>query len=29
MPATGEWMNRPANLEITIPPLGAVVLRRG
>ncbi|HEX9195144.1 MAG TPA: 1,4-alpha-glucan branching protein GlgB [Azonexus sp.] len=24
----GEWMNRPANLEITIPPLAAVVLRR-
>ncbi|MGA9395772.1 MAG: 1,4-alpha-glucan branching protein GlgB [Azonexus sp.] len=23
----GEWMNRPANLEITIPPLAAVVLR--
>jgi 1,4-alpha-glucan branching enzyme len=23
----GEWMNRPANLEITIPPLGAVLLR--
>ncbi len=25
----GEWMNRPANLEVTIPPLAAVVLRRG
>jgi transposase len=24
----GEWMNRPANLEVTIPPLAAVVLRR-
>jgi 1,4-alpha-glucan branching enzyme len=24
----GEWMGRPANVEITIPPLGAVVLRR-
>jgi len=24
----GEWMGRPANLEVTIPPLGAVVLRR-
>ncbi len=23
----GEWMNRPANLELTIPPLAAVVLR--
>ncbi|MBS1140388.1 MAG: 1,4-alpha-glucan branching enzyme [Proteobacteria bacterium] len=25
----GEWMGRPANLEVTIPPLGAVVLRLG
>mgnify|MGYP003454659804 FL=1 len=24
----GEWMNCPANLEITLPPLGAVVLQR-
>jgi len=24
---TGEWMNRPANLVVTIPPLGAVVLQ--
>jgi len=23
----GEWMNRPANLVVTIPPLGAVVLQ--
>jgi len=23
----GEWMNRPANLEITLPPLAAVVLQ--
>ncbi len=23
----GEWMNRPANLELTLPPLSAVVLR--
>ena len=23
----GEWMNRPANLELTLPPLAAVVLR--
>jgi len=23
----GEWMNRPANLEITMPPLAAVALR--
>jgi 1,4-alpha-glucan branching enzyme len=23
----GEWMHRPANLEISIPPLGAVVLQ--
>jgi 1,4-alpha-glucan branching enzyme len=23
----GSWMNRPANLEITLPPLAAVVLR--
>ncbi len=25
----GEWMGRPANLEVTIPPLGAVLLRLG
>ena len=25
----GEWMGRPANLCVTIPPLGAVVLRLG
>ena len=25
----GEWMGRPANLEVTIPPLGAVVLLLG
>ena len=25
----GEWMNRPANLQITIPPLAAVLLRCG
>ncbi len=25
----GEWMGRPANLAVTIPPLGAVVLRLG
>lgn len=25
----GEWMGRPANLCVTIPPLGAVVLRFG
>jgi 1,4-alpha-glucan branching enzyme len=24
----GEWMNRPANLEVTIPPLAVMVLRR-
>ena len=24
----GEWMNRPAHLEVTIPPLAAVVLQR-
>jgi 1,4-alpha-glucan branching enzyme len=24
--ATGEWMRRPANLAITLPPLAAVVL---
>ncbi len=24
----GEWMNQPAHLEITLPPLAAVVLRR-
>ena len=24
----GDWMNRPANLEVTIPPLAAMVLRR-
>ena len=24
----GEWMNCPANLEITLPPLGAVVLQQ-
>ena len=24
----GEWMNRPANLEITLPPLAVVVLQR-
>jgi 1,4-alpha-glucan branching enzyme len=23
----GEWMNRPANLELTLPPLAAVLLR--
>jgi 1,4-alpha-glucan branching enzyme len=23
----GEWMNRPANLELTLPPLAAIVLR--
>ncbi|MNO02774.1 1,4-alpha-glucan branching enzyme GlgB [compost metagenome] len=23
----GEWMRRPANLEITLPPLAAVLLR--
>ena len=23
----GEWMNRPANLELTLPPLAAVVLQ--
>ena len=23
----GEWMNRPANLEITLPPLAVVVLQ--
>ncbi|MDP3637608.1 MAG: 1,4-alpha-glucan branching protein GlgB [Azonexus sp.] len=27
--SAGEWMNRPANLEITLPPLAAVVLQRG
>lgn len=27
--SVGEWMNRPANLEITLPPLAAVVLQRG
>jgi len=27
-PCEGEWMNRPANLEVTIPPLAAMVLRR-
>jgi len=27
--SAGEWMNRPANLEITLPPLGVVVLQRG
>jgi 1,4-alpha-glucan branching enzyme len=26
--SAGEWMNRPANLEITLPPLAAVVLQR-
>ena len=26
--STGEWMNRPANLEITLPPLAVVVLQR-
>ena len=25
----GEWMGRPANLCVTIPPLGAVLLRLG
>nr|MBL8409680.1 1,4-alpha-glucan branching protein GlgB [Dechloromonas sp.] len=25
----GEWMNRPANLEITLPPLAAIVLAPG
>jgi 1,4-alpha-glucan branching enzyme len=25
----GAWMNQPAYLEITLPPLAAVVLRRG
>ena len=25
----GEWMGRPANLQVTIPPLGAVLLRLG
>ena len=24
----GEWMNRPANMEITLPPLAMVVLQR-
>ncbi len=26
--SAGEWMNRPANLEITLPPLAVVVLQR-
>ena len=25
---TGEWMRRPANIEVTIPPLGMVMLQR-
>ena len=25
----GDWMGRPANLAVTIPPLGAVVLMLG
>ena len=26
--SVGEWMNRPANLEITLPPLAVVILHR-
>lgn len=25
--ASGEWMRRPANIEVTIPPLGMIILQ--